>query len=136
MSDVWVGRLVVIVCSVLGSGGFWAFIQVTLRKRDSRREATTRLMMGLAYIQITTLGLHYIDRGSITKDEYEDFEKYFYKPYRELGGNGVAQRIMRDVTNLPFQPHIGHAEIFRNSEEGWLNNVRVVSATEGASAER
>lgn len=122
MSDVWVGRLIIIVCSVLGSGGFWAF----LRSRDTRRDATTSLMMGLAYIQLTTLGLEFIERGSITRGELQDYRKYFFEPYKALGGNGVAERIMADVSTLPFRPHDGHAEIFRNREEGWINNVRVV----------
>lgn len=131
MTEVWFRAILIVVGSVLGSGGFWAF----LRSKDTRRDATTRLMMGLAYIQLTTLGLQYIDRGSVTKDEYEDYRKYFYEPYKALGGNGVAERIMRDVSNLPFRPHDGHAEIFRNREEGWVNNVRVVRRTEGAAVE-
>jgi hypothetical protein len=131
MTEVWFRAILIVVGSVLGSGGFWAF----LRSMDTRRDATTRLMMGLAYIQITTLGLRYIERGSITKDEYEDYRKYFFEPYKALGGNGVAERIMRDVSNLPFRPHDGHAEIFRNREEGWVNNVRVVRRSENAAAE-
>jgi hypothetical protein len=123
MDDVWFRVFAIIFGSTMGSTGLWAF----LRNRDTGRKATTRLMMGLAYIQITTLGLRYIERGSITKDEYEDFDKYFYQPYKALGGNGVAERIMRDVSNLPFRPHDGHAEIFRNREEGWVNHVRVVT---------
>lgn len=131
MADTWVEITSVILGSALGSTGFWAF----LRNRDYRRRATTRLMMGLAYKELTTLGLAYIERGSITKDEFEDYRKYFYEPYKALGGNGVAERIMRDVTNLPFRPHDGHAEIFRNREEGWMLNVPVVRVSENASSE-
>lgn len=129
MSDVWVGRMVVIICCILGSGGFWSF----LRSRDSRRHATTNLMMGLAYIQITTLGVQYLNRGSITKDEFEDFQKYFFEPYKALGGNGVAERIMDGVKNLPFVSHEAHTEIFHN-REGWINNVRVVTREEQDAA--
>jgi hypothetical protein len=136
MSDLWFGRIVVIVCSVLGSGGFWAFLQVKLRKRDTRRDATTRLMMGLAQAQISTLGLEYIDRGSVTHDEYENMLRYLYEPYQDLGGNGSTKRLMRDVGNLPFRSHIDHSGIFQNREdEGWNSHVRVVRRSEEASAE-
>jgi hypothetical protein len=123
MNDVWFRVVTIIFGSAMSSTGLWAF----LRHRDTGRKATTSLMMGLAYIQITTLGLQYIERKSITKDELEDFEKYFYQPYIALGGNGLAKRIMRDVSNLPFRPHVDHAEIFRNREEGYVNNVRVIT---------
>lgn len=123
--DVWLRVALIIFGSTMGSTGLWAYV----RSRDSRRNATTRLMMGLAYIQITTLGLRYIERGTVTKDEFEDLRKYFYEPYKDLGGNGVAERIMNDVSALPFGPH-AHSEIFRNAPEGWTNNVRVITREE------
>jgi hypothetical protein len=124
LADIWFGRILVIVCSVLGSGGLWAFLQ----SRDTKRNATTRLLMGVAYDKITTLGLTYIERGSITKDELEDFRTYFFEPYAALGGNGVAKRIMREVETLPFRPHSEYAGIFQNREhEGPINNVRLVT---------
>lgn len=128
--DVWVRAIVIILGSILGSGGLWAYLQ----GRDRQKNAITRLTMGLAYAQLTALGLEYIERGSITKDEFEDYRKYFFEPYKALGGNGVAERIMRDVSNLPFRPHDNHIEIFRNEERGWVNNVRVVSRTRQEAA--
>jgi hypothetical protein len=98
---------------------------------DTRRSATTRLMMGLAYDRITTLGIKYLERGSITMDEVGDFRKYFYEPYKALGGNGAAEQIMNRVQNLPLRSHSSYPEIFRNSQnEGWINNVRLVARPE------
>jgi hypothetical protein len=88
-------------------------------------------MMGIAYDRITTLGIQYIERGSVTKDEYEDLYRYFFEPYKALGGNGTAERIMNDVRNLPFRSHNQHPDIFRNREEGWVNHVRVIAPREG-----
>jgi hypothetical protein len=85
-------------------------------------------MMGVAYNQLTTLGIQYIERGSITKDEYEDLRKYFYDPYLALGGNGVAQRIMLEVESLPIRSHEHHADIFQNPERV-ISNVHVFSRT-------
>lgn len=63
----------------------------------------TRLLMGLAYDKIQQLGLSYIDRGWISGAEYEDFRKYLYEPYKDFGGNGVAEQIMQQVSNLPLR---------------------------------
>lgn len=125
--DVWIRAGLIVLCSIVGSGGFWAYLQ----KKDTKRDATSRLMMGLAYDRLIQLGLGYIERGSISKDELEDFTKYFHSPYKELGGNGVADRIMREVYKLPFRPRQEHAEIFNGHEPGrFIHNVRVVSDTE------
>lgn len=80
------------------SSGFWVY----LRNRDEAKNATTRLLMGLAHDKITFFGMQYIDRGFVTKDEYEDLRRYFYEPYIELGGNGTAERIMAALQLLPL----------------------------------
>lgn len=125
--DVWIRAMVIIFGSILGSGSLWAYLQ----NRDTKRSATTRLLMGVAYDKITTLGLTYIERGSITKDEFEDFRKYLFEPYQELGGNGVAKRIMRGVENLPLRPHAEYAGIFQNREpERYVSDVRLVTSSD------
>ena len=120
MDEVWVRVITIIVGATLGSGGFWAF----LRKKDSRRDARERLMMGIAYGQLVTLGLEYIRRDSVTHVEFNDYVKYLYQPYKELGGNGGAERLMRRLETLPFGPHDTHPEIFPNPEERVITNVR------------
>jgi hypothetical protein len=59
--------------------------------------------MGLAYDKIATIGMAYIERGWVSKDEYEEYLKYLVEPYKELGGNGVADRISREVGGLSFR---------------------------------
>lgn len=120
----WLQLALTSVTTVLASSGLWAYVQ----HKDSRKDATTRLMMGLAYDKVTTLGISYINRGWVTRDELEEFQKYFFEPYKALGGNGVAERIMLEVQTLPFRPHSKYAEIFRNRErERFIDNVRIVS---------
>jgi hypothetical protein len=120
--SVWVGRFIVIFCTIIGSGGFWAYIQ----KKDTKKDATDRLIMGLAYNLLVELGMKYMDRGSITRDEYEDYLKYFHNPYKELGGNGVADRIMQGVSRLPLRSHSEYGDIFDDPEERrFIQNVRV-----------
>lgn len=37
-----------------------------------------------------------------TQDEFENLYKYLYKPYKDCGGNGSAERIMEQVKKLPY----------------------------------
>lgn len=125
--DTWWQVVLTAVASILASSGFWSYIS----RKDRVRSATTQLMMGLAYIELMTLGANYIQRGSITRDEYEDYRKYFYDPYKELGGNGVAERIMMAVESLPItsRKYADTVEI-RNREGEHINNARVVPRSE------
>jgi hypothetical protein len=127
--DTWwqvvLTAVVSIICATLGSSGFWSYKM----SRNKTQSAQIRLMMGLAYIELMTLGSNYIQRGSITRDEYEDYRKYFYDPYKELGGNGVAERIMGAVESLPIAPSRRYAEVaeIRTREGEHINNARVVA---------
>jgi len=91
-----------IVGAFIASSGFWAFIQSFITRKMDRKSATTQLILGLAHNEIIKLGMRYIERGMITADEYEDYVKYLYKPYAEHGGNGLAERVMKDVDQLPI----------------------------------
>lgn len=91
--------LVTVLVSVIGSSGMWAYFT----RKDARRTAQTQLLLGLAHDRIIFLGMSYVDRGWITKDEYEDFIKYLYAPYAEFGGNGLAEKVMIEVKKLPMK---------------------------------
>lgn len=58
--------------------------------------------MGLALFRMTDMGAAYLQRGWITFDEFSDFQKYLYEPYKELGGNGAADRMMQALSALPL----------------------------------
>lgn len=98
MSPVLFTAIAAVIGSFAASSGFWAFVQ----KNQAKPTALTRLILGLACDRIIDLGMKYIARGMITADEYENLEKYLYKPYAELGGNGLAEKIMTDVRKLPI----------------------------------
>ena len=57
---------------------------------------------GQGHDRVIYLGGRYIQRGGITKDEYENLYDYIYLPYKALGGNGTAEKVMKDVDNLPI----------------------------------
>lgn len=90
---------ITILCSVIASSGFWAFIQKISDKKDIK----TQMLIGLGHDRIISLGMTYIDRGWITQDEYENLYEYLYKPYEKMGGNGSAKRIMDEVNKLEIR---------------------------------
>jgi hypothetical protein len=97
--ETWVQFLITIVCAVLGSSGVWAFLQ----KRSESKDAKTEMLIGLAHDRIIYLGMEYVKRGYITKDEYENLMDYLYKPYEKLGGNGSAARVIEECKKLPLR---------------------------------
>lgn len=97
--STWFQIVVTAFASVVASSGFWAFMD----KRRNSKSALMQLVLGIAYGKIVEMGMRYIERGWISADEYEEFRKYLYEPYKAAGGNGVAERIMEDVSHLPFR---------------------------------
>lgn len=123
--DQWLQLALSSFATLCASSGVWGYLQ----HKDRQKTAVAKLMMGMAYDRITTLGMAYIDRGWVTKDEYEELNKFFYAPYKALGGNGVAEHVMIQVGKLPFRHNSRYSEIL-NRDEGWVNNVRVVTREE------
>lgn len=96
--EQWIQMAVTVVCAVIASSGFWAYVQ----KRSEKKDVKTRMLVGLAHDRILCLGMQYIERGWITRDEYENLYEYLYRPYEKMGGNGSAKRVMEIVNGLPI----------------------------------
>lgn len=75
------------------------------------------MLVGLAHDRILFLGMHYVDRGFITQDEYENLHDYLYVPYEKLGGNGSAKRVMQEVDKLPIKKSTYEKEGIDNEDE-------------------
>lgn len=95
----WLQIVLTIFTSVLASSGLWAF----LGSRWDRHSAQKEMLIGLGHDRIMYLGMRYVDRGWITQDEYENLNTYLYEPYKKLGGNGSALRVMQEVNKLPIR---------------------------------
>ena len=91
-----------VVSSVLASTGLWGMIARMVEKRTCRDDVHAKMLIGLAHDRICYLGEKYLERGWVTKDEFENLHDYLYKPYEALGGNGTAEKIMREVGVLPL----------------------------------
>lgn len=94
----WIQTIVTIVCAILASSGFWAYLQ----SKSKHDDAKSQMLIGLAHDRIIALGMSYIERGWISQDEYENLYEYLYKPYEKLGGNGSAKKVIDEVNALPM----------------------------------
>ena len=99
--------LVAIITGLTNSGAFTFATFLIQRKdkkkdkKDNRLDAQGEMLMGLGHDRITYLGAKYLERGYVTVDEYENLNRYLYQPYKKLGGNGTAEKIMIQVKDLP-----------------------------------
>ncbi len=90
--------VVTALASIAASSGFWAY----LTKKFDKKNDYKNMLVGLAHDRIVYMGMKYVQRGSITRDEYENLHDYLYVPYAALGGNGSAKRVMLEVEKLPI----------------------------------
>lgn len=91
--------VITVVCSVIASSGFWTF----LSKRRDNNNAEAKMLLGLGHVKIIETCEKYIERGYIRQDEYDSLYNYLYLPYKELGGNGTAERMVNEVKKLPIR---------------------------------
>lgn len=95
--------IVTLIVAVFGSTGFWTWVQT----RSKKKSAETRLLLGLAYSEIINRADACLSRGWVEVDEYNELDRYLYRPYAEMGGNGTAQKLMNEVRNLPTRKEAG-----------------------------
>lgn len=99
MDMSWQVFIVTIIGNILASSGLWAILSKMLEKKSIE----SKMLLGLAHDRIIFIGMKYIERGWITKDEYENLHDYLYVPYKKMGGNGSAERVMLEVNKLPLK---------------------------------
>ena len=90
--------ILTIITALLTSSGLWAFLGSRLEKNSAERE----LIVGIGHIELVFFGMQFLERGWITRDEYETMQD-LYKPYVKLGGNGSGTKIMKEIENLPIR---------------------------------
>ena len=92
-----------IIIAVFASTGLWSFISMLEQRYMERKSDYAMMMRGLGHDRICYLGECYIKRGCITRDEYENLVDYLYIPYKRLGGNGTAEKVINEVKQLPLK---------------------------------
>ena len=114
--EPWLEKILTIVLAVFTCSGFWAYLINRREKRDrekakeeEKNSASNLMLVGLGHDRIVYLSMKYIERGGVSNDEYEDLMNYLYAPYKQLGGNGTAERIIEEVKHLPIRK-ISHVQ--------------------------
>lgn len=96
-------NVMAIIIAVFASTGFWSFLQAWITNRSKAKTAEQKLILGLAFIQIIAKCECYIQRGWIDAEEYKELNHYLFEPYQAMGGNGTAQRLIKEVEKLPIR---------------------------------
>ena len=115
--EPWIQMALTVVVTVLACNGFWAYLQ----SRRDKKDAKTRMILGLGHDRIVAKAMEYIERGWVSKDEYEDLNKYLYEPYTAMGGNGTVRRLMVEVQKLPIRD-LSYTQQARHIQEAGVNN--------------
>lgn len=95
--------VITVIVAVMGSSGIWGYIS----HRSNQKDGTSNMIKGLAQHMIIAEGNRLIEQGYVTMDEYRNLHKGLFKPYVQLGGNGLAEKIVKEVDKLPIykEPH-------------------------------
>lgn len=89
-----------LISALLGGSGLWAFAKAKLDRNSTEDE----LLLVLVRARIIEEGERYLERGYILSGEYADFYEELYRPYKNMGGNGLAQHIFERIEKLPMLP--------------------------------
>lgn len=93
----WIELVITVICAVFASNGFWSLLQGRREKKDAK----VQMILGLGHDRIIHLCKFYLEQGWISADDFENLYEYLYTPYKAMGGNGTAQRLMERVEKLP-----------------------------------
>lgn len=94
-----VTTIMVAVITGICSSGVTGLIQFLINRKDKKKD----LLIGLAHDRLYYLAEKYIERGSISQEEFTNLYDYIYVPYHENGGNGTGTRLMEEVKKLPIK---------------------------------
>ena len=113
MSGELVGAIII---AAFGSTGLWTVINQIIGSYLEKKKAisenqeekiksilkpTNDMVLGLGYDRLVHVCNKHIDKGWIDPGDLADIDKYLYRPYRELGGNGTAEMLFDKVKTLP-----------------------------------
>ena len=88
-----------IICAVFSSNGLWLLISQKREKKDAK----VQMILGLGHDRIIHLCKFYLEQGWISTDDLENLYQYLYLPYKAMGGNGTAEKLMERVEKLPIK---------------------------------
>jgi len=110
--------VITLLVGIFGSTGVWTYLIARREKNsevykkiddiDNRVEKYIEnmksMVMGQTYVNIVRTCEYWINRGWVESDDIRDLEHYLYDPYIAWGGNGTAERLFKQVCQLPNTP--------------------------------
>ena len=97
--------IIAVFTAVFASTGFWTLINTIYQNKAKSRTAERAALVALLHDRIYELSQKYIDRGSVTVDEYDNLN-YLWEPYNDLGGNGTGKKLFEEVGKLDIKGEI------------------------------
>ena len=94
-----VQSLITIVVAIISSSGVWGLFNLAIQKKSE----SNRLLIGIAHHLIVQESHRLLQQGYMTTDDYRNLRKGLYEPYKQIGGNGLAEKMVNDVEKLPIQ---------------------------------
>lgn len=94
--------LITILVTIFASSGFWTLILALYTNAHEKKSAETELLLGLAHDRIFALCKEILRTGELTQEGYDNL-LHLYKPYKECGGNGTAEKLMKDVADMSLK---------------------------------
>ena len=93
-----------VIIALIGSSGIWGFILYRQQHKDAKEDDLNLIktaLMGILFGEIMEQGEKYIHRGYITLKQLNNFKKYIFDPYKNLGGDGMADEVWDSLCDLP-----------------------------------
>lgn len=91
--------LITILVTIFASSGFWTLMLAIYTAKHDKSSNETKMLLGLAHDRIFELCEQILKRGEMTQGEYDNL-LHLYKPYKSLGGNGTAEKLMKEVEEM------------------------------------
>lgn len=91
--------LITIVVTLLSTSGFWSLILYFFQKKDREKTLINESLLALLHDRLYYECTDILTRRKITQDELDNLI-HLYEPYRQLGGNGVCEKLMKEIDEL------------------------------------
>ena len=114
--DQWAALLFTGLYTVGASAGFWRFFS----QKQQEKEAEVKLLLGITHKVFHDICDVYISQGWVNREEYEVLLANIYTPYKTLGGNGTADLIMKELSELPLRS--GHKYDAQTKQKSFRSN--------------
>ena len=96
-------NVVMLLCALIGSGAATALVTGMVSRRAERRRNETGESQGMRWLlqdRLEHLAKHYLERGVISYDELQNWNKGHHIYHDLLDGNGDLNILKSSLTNL------------------------------------